>query len=452
MKALFKNFGINLKLSAVNVILLANAFIWYFLAFGILEQLTTALELPGYEVIIVIGVNIAGIAFAGIIGSLLVDKLKTRSRFLYNWTLAGVFLSLIPLVFNVTNYLELLGVSVAFGLYFGIGMPATMGYFAASTSTENRSRLGGITFLIIGLSFAVLGNLGTGNITLASSILTGVRITGVILLSFFGISTISEKSQEQRQVQRQVSYKSVVSSRPFMLYFVPWFMFNIVSYVAVPFLSRLYIEGSYFQLATVVENVLIAAFAVISGFLSDLFGRKRLTIIGFAMLGIGYAILGLTQTNIIGWYFYVIVDGITWGIFYTVLLFTIWGDLAQTYNSEKYYVIGALPYLFSNFIRLLVGPYVFNIPAGEIFTFACIFLFLAVLPLIYAPETLSEKTMKDRELKNYLEKAQKVAQKEAEKNHKKDSAKAEEENKKRKKEPEEPHEDEEARKLAEKYY
>jgi MFS family permease len=215
-------------------------------------------------------------------------------------------------------------------------------------------------------------------------------------------------------------------------------MVNLVTYMTVPFLTRIYTEGSYFQLATVVENVLIAAFAVISGFLSDLFGRKRLTIIGFAMLGIGYAVLGLTQTNIIGWYFYVIIDGIAWGIFYTVLLFTIWGDLAQTHNSEKYYVIGALPYLFSNFIRLLVGPYVFNIPAGEIFTFACIFLFLAVLPLIYAPETLSEKTMKDRELKNYLEKAQKIAQKEAEKNQKQDANKTEKENEKAKEEPEEP--------------
>jgi hypothetical protein len=40
-----------------------------------------------------------------------------------------------------------------------------------------------------------------------------------------------------------------------------------------------------------------------------------------------------------------------------------------------------------------------------IFSFASVFLFLAVLPLIYAPETLPEKTMKDRDLKSYIEKA-----------------------------------------------
>jgi len=32
------------------------------------------------------------------------------------------------------------------------------------------------------------------------------------------------------------------------------------------------------------------------------------------------------------------------------------------------------------------------------------------LPLVYAPETLPEKTMRERELKIYVEKAQEVAQ------------------------------------------
>jgi len=226
----------------------------------------------------------------------------------------------------------------------------------------------------------------------------------------------------------------------------------LVSYLTVPFLTHLYTGGSYLQLSTVVEDVLIAAFAVISGFFSDLFGRKRLAIIGFAMLGIGYAILGLTQTNVIGFYFYIIADGVAWGIFYTVLLFTIWGDLSQTSKSEKYFVIGAMPYLFSNFIRLLVGPYVSTFSlSGGIFTYACIFLFLAVLPLIYAPETLSDKTMKDRELKSYLEKAQKIAQKEAEKNQK-DFAAGSEEIYVGNEEVMETPANEEARKLAEKYY
>lgn len=74
-------------------------------------------------------------------------------------------------------------------------------------------------------------------------------------------------------------------------------------------------------------------------------------------------------------------------------------------------------------------------------------MFLAVLPLVYAPETLPEKHMKERELKNYLDKAKKIASKESEKKPKQEketeAIEAKEENRK---------DQDEARKLAEKYY
>ena len=55
---------------------------------------------------------------------------------------------------------------------------------------------------------------------------------------------------------------------------------------------------------------------------------------------------------------------------------------------------------------------------------------MAVIPLMYAPETLPEKTMKDRELKSYVEKAQKLAQKETGKNKKQDTKETKKENEK----------------------
>jgi hypothetical protein len=42
---------------------------------------------------------------------------------------------------------------------------------------------------------------------------------------------------------------------------------------------------------------------------------------------------------------------------------------------------------------------------------ASFFLFLAVIPLFYAPETLPEKEIKERELKGYIEKAKKIKEK-----------------------------------------
>jgi hypothetical protein len=90
---------------------------------------------------------------------------------------------------------------------------------------------------------------------------------------------------------------------------------------------------------------------------------------------------------------------------------TIWGDLGEKQEKEKYYVLGGLPYLLANFLYIIIAPVASGIPPEAAFSFASFFLFLAVLPLMYAPETLPEKTIKDREIKTYLEKAQQEAQK-----------------------------------------
>jgi hypothetical protein len=76
---------------------------------------------------------------------------------------------------------------------------------------------------------------------------------------------------------------------------------------------------------------------------------------------------------------------------------------------------------------------------------------LAVLPLIYAPETLPEKTMKDRELKSYIEKAKKEVAKAQQKED--GSNQCENKDEDETVEFQVNHEDDEkARELAEKYY
>jgi hypothetical protein len=129
------------------------------------------------------------------------------------------------------------------------------------------------------------------------------------------------------------------------------------------------------------------------------------------MLGIGYAFLGLFPGNMISWYFYVVVDGVSLGVFALAFFIVIWGELAGDKNKEKYYLLGGMPYLVLSYLGIIVRPYVELMPVSSAFSLAALFLFLAVLPLMYAPETLSEKKMKDRELKKYIEKARKAKEK-----------------------------------------
>jgi len=169
------------------------------------------------------------------------------------------------------------------------------------------------------------------------------------------------------------------------------------------------------------------------------------------LVGVGYSVLGLFPHSMSSWYFYTAVDGIAWGILYVLFVILIWGYLSYNAPSDKYYAIGVIPFFISKFLELVLG----NTVAGGIsdyalFSFVAFFLFLAVLPLVYAPETLPEKVMKDRDLKSYIEKAQKAVQKETKKSYK--QLQSDSQNETIESPKENSKENIEAQKLAEKYY
>ena len=155
----------------------------------------------------------------------------------------------------------------------------------------------------------------------------------------------------------------------------------------------------------------------------------------------------------ISWYLYTIFNGVTWGILSVLFVVCIWGELNPSAPSDKYYAIGVLPFfiseslslMFTNSISLNVSPY-------TLFSFTAFFLFIAVLPLIYAPETLPEKIMKDRDLKSYVDKALKKVQDEKTKTEKTSPNKSEEKTVEFDKSEENDENYEEAKRLAEKYY
>ncbi len=422
--------------------LVGNAFVWYLLVFKTLGFLTDQLILSP-ATILVFGLNAVSIALLAFVGSFIVDKFKERVKFLDIWMLSGIFLSLLPLLLDRTNYISVLAISVLFGAYFGIGMPVVMGYFSANTSTENRGKIGGITFLVIGLLFSILGAFIINDVVTAFLVLAAIRLAGFLVFHAF-------KERKEQIHSSKLTYRDILGNRAVIFYFIAWAMLSLVNYMTVPIQNALFDSSeTYIFLIYILENVIMAITAVVCGFIADIFGRKRLTIIAFVMLGIGYAVLGLSPNIGISGYFYVISDGIAWGIFNIIFLLVIWGDLAHSKSSDKLYFLGAVPYVFSSFLRMAFAFYVPDIKDLPIFSFASVFLFLAVLPLLYAPETLSEKRMKDRELKNYIEKAQRTAQKEEEKNKKKSKEKVIEDSQSS----EQSEEDyEKAKALAEKYY
>jgi MFS family permease len=160
-----------------------------------------------------------------------------------------------------------------------------------------------------------------------------------------------------------------------------------------------------------IEFAFVGVFAIVGGTVADYTGRKRVVIAGFIMLGIEYAALSAFSSSSVALYLFLTLDGITWGFLFSVFFMALWGDLGENYEKEKYYALGGLPFILAAFLSVLIRPSASAISPTAAFSFASFFLFLAVIPLMYAPETLPEKHIKERELKSYIEKAQKEKEK-----------------------------------------
>ena len=302
--------------------------------------------------------------------------------------------------------------------------------------------------LFTGVSVAAISIIGSSDIEMQVVFLAAWR--GFGLVSFLLLKPRSEKIALE---EKNPSFKAILTQRPFILYFIPWAMFSLVNYFTTPVINQVFSEAT--QLATVMAlgNVLIAIFAIIGGFLVDTMGRKRIAITGFVTLGLGYAVLGMSPTSQFSWYFHTAVDGIAWGLLLVVFVTTIWGDLSHEAVSDKYYAVGVLPFFISRFLPLVLASQIEAVVpenAYAIFSFTAFFLFIAVLPLVYAPETLPEKIMHQRELKKYLEKAKKIAAR-TEQNED-ESKQCENKDEKDFVEFRVQEDDEKARQLAEKYY
>jgi MFS family permease len=246
----------------------------------------------------------------------------------------------------------------------------------------------------------------------------------------------------------------MINQKPFVLYLVPWILFCLLNYLTTPVEQNILdpsVFGNMFANMQLLQNVFFAIFALAGGVFMDKVGRKRIAITGFVLQGLSCSLVGFFRDPSI-WYFHSILNGVSWGILCVLFVLTIWGDLSHEAASDKYYALGVSPFFISKMLQLTIdSQIVATIDATAIFSFSALFLFLAVLPLIYAPETLPEKLMKDRELKTYLEKAQQIAAKTQKKEDESEQCENKDEDETVELQVNQ-EDDEKARELAEKYY
>jgi len=157
---------------------------------------------------------------------------------------------------------------------------------------------------------------------------------------------------------------------------------------------------------TALRYVFIAVFGLAAGVMADRFGRKRPIIIGLIVLGVAFAMLGfsLSHTSVIWlhrlWYVYLALSGVTWGLFFVVFL-VVPGDLSDLDLREKFYAlvaglfcVGAIP----------VPDFSGTLPVDSLSQILSIILFLSIVPVLRAKETLHESKIQERKIKEHIEK------------------------------------------------
>ena len=396
------------------LIVVVNVFSWYFPLYLFFENILKDFQLAFTTLSVVLGVQFAATVGSAIIGTVLVKRFLSRDSLLSIWMILGITVSLLLVTLEASNMEYILLVSFLLGTSLGIGFPSCLAYFGDNSDVENRGWLGGITFFASGISILIIGLL----LSFSASILVGALILaawrGIGLISFL---LIRPKQDQQKETTIEISYKSILQDRVFLLYILPWIMFCLVNFLEAPVISTLFGE-EIVAYVPITEYGIGGVVALIGGWFADSVGRKRVIIVGFITLGIGYAVLGLFQNITAFWYLYILIDGIAWGIFSLMFYLVIWSELAGNRAKEKYYLLGVLPFLIASYIRILFTPFAEIVEASSAFSLASFFLFIAVLPLLYAPETMPEKKIEIKRLRKFAEDAKKAKEKYEEKTKK----------------------------------
>jgi len=384
-----------------------NAFTWAYLTVGILNKVQELTQVQPQEGLPYIALYYyAALCIFNVIGQLRV-KTMGRLRFLHVWAAYGGLVTLSPALFPQVIQSHLALFAFILGASVGIGIPSTLAYLSDVTVVEERGTISGATLFASYVSLIALGGtVQTLNITQTSMVYAAWRFSALAALSLRPrepLAHVVEKTQSPVQPRRIRSY---------VLYLIPWAMFSFTDRSTKPIVESrtglIISEKDVLGFLTLAGVAAGGLSSLLGGVLSDRFGRKRTITLALAFLGLGYAILGLTPHAPIAQFYFAVANGCAWGVLTCTFFFTIWGDLSPKGSGEKYYSVGVLPFFLASLVSIALADPLTLIGADRVFYVACLLLFLSILPLQLAPETLPQEALERKAFKKYVKKAKRI--------------------------------------------
>jgi len=403
MSFLTKNLKISSRKLVAVTLLNSGTLAWFFVIILNIEDIFKKITLGdpfwgegGFCQLLFFGFAI----FWAIVGSLVGRKIDRR-KLLFSWIMLGVFGTILLDLIQGTGLAVI--ASFLLGISLGLGLPTSTALVADYTNTEERARVSGIvilgTFIIAFIAIAVIQMLGLElfNIVLLIAIVRAISLLALIIDK----CDITEKVEKISQAP---------NLRSFAMYIFPWAMFAIAAGLAWNLIPEQY--TSEISVGSAIRSIFIAVFGLIWGILADRIGRKWPIIIGLITLGIGFNVLAFNLTGI-SVIIYFALAGVAWGCFFVMFL-AIPGDLSAKGSREKFYGLGyILPLSILFALSIVPIPILRIFPASSFAQILSAILFLSILPVYRAEDTLKEGKIRERKMKDYLEKlAKKLSEEE----------------------------------------
>jgi MFS family permease len=391
---LFENLLIRERDFLVLVILTGNALVWFYMTYIQLGSILANFNATFDQVITAWLMYYSAIIFSLLFGSVALTKIR-MSKIMIGWIFLGCVSTVLPVLLKITAFEEILIYCSFIGFSFGIGLPYVLAYFAELTTLEKRGRVAGLLLLLLYLCvIAMIILIQNADFTIQTILFTVWRGSGIIFLLF-------DQLKEKENSKETLPFSFILTNKPFLLYFTPWLLFNIANQALSGFLE-VFLKEQLFTHMQLMTIIVATVFTFVGGLLLDLLGRKKVIICGFTTLGLACAILSMIPISSPYFILYPIADGAAWGTFMASFVFTIWGDLFTGKRVERVYAIGIFPPYLAGVVWYIFAPILTEIPSYGAFSLGALFLFIAVIPLMFAPETLAKEIVELRKMRKYV--------------------------------------------------
>lgn len=394
--------------SLAVALLYGSTLIWFYLFHGYLfEQILPS----GEKSVFILGKFIfyGSIVIFGIIGSLISERLERR-KFLAIWIAFGL-LNTISL--SIFRGLEIILVQSLFlGISFGLGFPSCQFLLAKYAEKWNRGRFSGkvvsVSFLFLVL-ILVMSEPNALNFGLTELIWVSV------VLKLIGFIALLIDPFDIKLKKRRRSFMSVLSSKDFIAYLVPWLIFQICNGIVL-FMELPFDPTAVERVAFVLEFLGVLIAALVSGYLADYVGRRIPILVGLLFLGSSYALLGLVTTEL-SWLLVNVSGGVAWGLITVSYMQVVLGDMAtketkENFGSgEKFFALGgiAIPiFIYTLFSVARANWSEISFSGSVLSSILSVILFISVIPIWNAKDTLGTEEKEKIKLKEHIEKVGRI--------------------------------------------